>query len=467
MGDTGSTAAAVDTAAPPAELRGPDGFDGPYGPSGPGEPLGPDDGPGESDPDQPPAEPLPGDTVLSLYPLTYLDEADEVTVGCAQTESYVVLPADGAALLRRLGAGASLAEAAAWYLAEYHESVNIDEFVEALIELEFLRPPDRDGRPPAPGSAPAAARPVRWQRLGRAVFSPIGALGMIALLAAWAAAMVRSPGMVPENHDVFFTRYISIIELVTFLGQFPLLLIHESFHALAGRRLGLRSTLSIGRRLYYVVFLTNLDGLVTVPRRKRYLPMLAGMLADLLVIAVLGLIADATRLPGGALSLTGGICLALGYTTVLRLSWQFYFYLETDLYYVAVTVLGCVDLQKTARNVLRNRWNTLRRRPGALLDPADWHPRDREIARWYSWLVLGGWTFSLALLPIIMIPIAYRMLTTVGDRLVHPSAQTAAGLSDSIVFFALNLTQIVVIWWLVRRDRARTAAATRYQHVLN
>ena len=431
MGDKGTGAPTVDIAEPPAGLAEPD----------------------EQDPDLEPAEPLPGDTVLSLYPLTYLEEGEEVTVGCAQTDSYVVLPPDGAALLRRLGSGATLDEAAAWYEAEYSESVNVGEFAEALAELEFLRPAD--------AAEPGDPKPVRWQRLGRAVFSPIGGLLMAALVIGWIVATIRTPDLLPENHNIFFTKYISIIELVTFLGQFPLLLLHESFHALAGRRLGLKSSLSIGRRLYYVVFLTNLDGLVTVPRRKRYLPMLAGMLADVLVTAALTLIADATRQPNGALSTGGMICLALAYTTVLRLLWQFYFYLETDLYYVAVTVLGCVDLQKTARKILRNRWNTLRRRPQALIDPETFHPRDREIGRWYSWLVLGGWIFSLALIPLIMLPIAWRVMSTVFERLLHPAGQSTAGMTDSIVFLSLNLFQIVAVWWVVRRERARAAAETQ------
>ena len=84
--------------------------------------------------------------------------------------------------------------------------------------------------------------------------------------------MVRSPELVPSYHDLFFTRYMTVLELVTFLGQFPLILLHELAHALAGRRLGLRTRLSIDRRMYYVVFVTELDGLVTVPRRKRNLP---------------------------------------------------------------------------------------------------------------------------------------------------------------------------------------------------
>jgi hypothetical protein len=398
---------------------------------------------------------------LRLRRLTFLDDGGEVTVGCAETGSYAVLPADGAALLQRLAAGSSADQASAWYLECYGESVDMDDFIEALAELEFLRGDSDDSE------SPGTTGPVRWQRLGRAVFSPIGLLAMAALVIGWVAELARHPDLVLSNHDLFFTKYMTVLEVVAFLGQFPLLAFHESFHALAGRRLGLRSKLSVGRRLYYVVFLTELDGLVTVPRGKRYLPMLAGMLADVLVIAALSSVAEATRRPDGAFSTTGTVCLALAYTTVLRVIWQFYFYLETDLYYTVVTVLGCVNLQATARAIQRNRWNRMRRRTDELIDPDTWHPRDRAVGRWYSWLMLAGWTFSLTVGPLIMLPVTYRVMSTVLRRLIHPAGQSGAVLADSVVFLTLNLLQILGIWWMVRRDRRRAKAVPELHHVLS
>ncbi len=99
--------------------------------------------------------------------------------------------------------------------------------------------------------------------------------------------MTRDHALIPQYRNLFFTSYISVISLVLYFGQFPFIVLHETFHALAGRRLGLRTRLGFGRRLYFVVVETTMDGLVSVPRRKRYLPILVGMLADLLVIAVL------------------------------------------------------------------------------------------------------------------------------------------------------------------------------------
>jgi len=119
---------------------------------------------------------LPGDTVLDLYPLTFLEEGEaedeEVTVGCAEADSYAVLPADGAALLRQLAAGLSLDQAAEWYQDTYGEPADIPGFAQAVTELGFLRPDGADGLAPG-GGARTGSGPVRWQRLGRAVFSPV------------------------------------------------------------------------------------------------------------------------------------------------------------------------------------------------------------------------------------------------------------------------------------------------------
>jgi|HubBroStandDraft_2_1064218.scaffolds.fasta_scaffold31223_2 hypothetical protein len=386
------------------------------------------------------------DRPVLLHSLVFLDEGAEVTVGRADVDGYAVLPAEGAGLLRRLEEGLTPGEAADWYERTYSESVDIDGFLDDLAELDFLRDP---------GEAAHASSPVRWERLGRVVFSAVGGGCLASALIACVIAMLRSPQLVPSYHDLFFTHYMTVLELVLFLGQFPLILLHELAHALAGRRLGLRTRLSIGRRMYYVVFVTIMDGLVTVPRRKRYVPMLAGMLADLLVFSVFILVADLAGRRGGGLSPAGNVALAFAYLTLLRLAWQFFFYLQTDLYYVIVTVLGCVDLQVTARRVLRERLGRARRRPVSPADLASAHPRDLAVARWYSWLLLLGWTASITILIDGVIPAATRVLGTVSGRFTGSGPHSAADLADSIVFVLLNLAQLAVLAAFMLRDRNR------------
>jgi hypothetical protein len=391
------------------------------------------------------------DHPLRLHPLTYLDEGGEVTAGRADTGSFGLFPADGAALLRHLEAGHPPAEAARWYSEQYGEQVDISEFLGVLDELDLIAP---DGEPVA---APA---PVRWQRLGTALFSPAAWAAYGVLVTAAAVAMIRQPALVPVYQHLFFTRSSLLILMAGVVaGQLPLILAHEAWHALAGRRLGLNSTLRIGRRFYYVVFVTSLDGLVAVPRRQRYLPMLAGMLLDVLAIAGLTLAAAPLLGATGGAAVAGRVLLSMAFGTVLRLAWQFYFFLRTDLYYLATTILGCNDLQATARQLLANRFWRLARRPGRLADEAAWHPRDARVASWYSWLMAAGYTLLAVMLVTTAFPVGIRLTGLAVHELT--STHSPLRMADALGFLALNFWEPALAAALAIRSFRRTRQRRR------
>jgi hypothetical protein len=383
---------------------------------------------------------------LRLHPLTYLEDHGEVVVGRTDIDSYGSFPPDGAELLRQLAAGYAPEDAAQWYADTYGEQVDMAGFLDLLDEFRFLVRDDD-----------TAAPLVRWRRLGGWVFSPVAWACYSLVIVVALAAMVRHPRLAPQSANLFFTHYLSVLELVIFLGQLPLVLVHESFHALAGRRLGLRSSLGVSHRLYFVVFETTIDGLVAVPRRKRFMPLLAGMLADVLIIAILTLIAAVTMRPDGSVPLVGGLSLALAFATLLRFIWQFFFYLRTDLYYVVVTVLGCTDLQAAARCILANKFRRIVGRPMA--DESRLHPRDRAAGRWYAWLMAAGYTFSVCTLALSVPPAFWRILSVAVGRL-HHAGQSWRDIADSMGFLALNLAQVLVVIALaVRSSRRRSRAA--------
>lgn len=381
---------------------------------------------------------------LHFHRLSYLPEGDDVVIGRTDIDSYGVFPRDGAALLKELESGRVPSDAVTWYQRQYGELVDMRGFLATLSELGFLREQDAAQR--------SGSEPVRWQRLGRALFSPPAWVCYAALLVAAAAACVADPRLLPSRQHVFFSHYLLVVELTLFFGQFPLTLLHESFHALAGRRLGLRSRITIGRRLYFVVAETAIDGLVVVPRRQRYLPMLAGMLADVLAVSTLTVVAYLTRHPDGTVSPLGAVCLALVFTAWLRIAWQFYFFLRTDIYYLVTTVLGCVDLHGASSGLLRNRVNRLLGRRDRLVDEERWHPRDRRVARWYSPLHASGYAVMVAVLLAVMVPIGWRFLDT-AVRTIFSGTATPARFWDSAVLLALNVGQLVLAAVLAVRER--------------
>ena len=374
---------------------------------------------------------------LSLHPLSYLEDGDEVVIGRRDIDSFAYFPPDGAALVRQLGDGRSPAQAAAWYSETYGERIDIDEIVATLRELGFVR--DADAVDDADGR-PAADRPLRRQGLGRAVFSPLArALYAIAFAAA-AVACLRDPALVPSAGHVLFTDSLLIAGVTLFVGQILLTLVHESFHVLAGRRLGLNTSVRISRRMYYVVFETRLDGLVSVPRRQRYLVILAGLLADVLVVTAFVLVASTTS---GTLR---GLCLALAFTTLPRIMWQFLFHLRTDVYYLVTTALGLDDLDGAARQRLRE----LVRRPkaGATRVFGD---RDRRAARWYAPLMVVGYAWSLTMLVLVVIPLATHFF---GPALRWLSGDPAGAQTlGSAVLLSLTLFELSLALAVALRER--------------
>jgi len=389
---------------------------------------------------------------LAFHQLTFLPEGDEVTVGRTETDSYCVLPADGAELLQRLVRGMAPAQAAAWYATEYGEPVDVEEFLEAMDELGFIR---KSGVETSTG-------PIRWQRFGAALFARPAWAAYAFLVASAGLVMLRHHDLLPRTGNMYFCSYATPVLLLAVFGQFPLVLLHEAFHALAGRRLGVNSRLRISRRLNILVAETALDGLVVVPRRKRYLPILAGMLADLLVIAALTLVAEACRRDGGGEPMAGRICLALAYLTLLRFLWQFYFFLRTDLYQLIVTSLGCVDLHRTASQLIANRVVRLLRWGRPRYDETSWHPRDRSAARWYSWVLVSGYAISLGTFVIAIVPLLFHLFRNVLRQFSQSRSVSLDSLADAWLFLLLTVAQLVAVGYLMlreRRQRHRAAVA--------
>lgn len=392
----------------------------------------------------------PSDGSVRLHPLTMVPEDGGVMVGRPDTGSYALFPEAGAELVRQLGAGVPIATAVGWYERTSESLLDVDDFLATLGELGFLL----DG-----GEDPGPAEPVRWRRLGLVVFSRPAMALYLAIVVAALVAMSRQPWLRPSYRNMFFTSRLSLIPVVLMAIGMVFVLLHECCHMLAGRRLGLPSKLGIGRRLYFLVAETRLDALLSVPYRQRYLPFFAGTLADTVVIAALTLFAAGLR-DLGAPAWCSGLCLAVAFTTVLRVIWQFQFYLETDLYYVIATALRCTHLQAATRFYIKAQARRLLRRQAQLPDP-NWSSRDRAAARWYAPVLVVGYGFALGNLAWAGIPAFVRFWCKAAYELTGPRA-TAASIADALILIVLTLAQLGLLAYVTVRDwRAKRRAFSR------
>jgi len=391
-------------------------------------------------------------THVRLQPLTYVDDGDGVVVGRPDTGSYGVFPPEGADLLRHLETGATLESGAQRWNAQTGQTLDADDFLGILENLGFVVG-ENDVRTEMP--------PVRWQRLARVLFSPAGWLLYAAVIAGGLATMVLDPSLRPSYRNVFFTAHISMIAVVLALAQFPLLLLHEGFHALAARRLGLPSTLGIGRRFYFLVAETRLDSLYSLPRAQRYLPFLAGTLVDAVAVGAFTMLSLAGR-HWGAPSWLSGLALALAFSGVLRILWQCLFYLETDFYFVINTASGCTDLHGAAKHRVRGWVRAALRRP-AEQSVEEWSDHDRAAARWYAPVMVAGYGLSLGTLLLVALPTAARFWSTVVHRLDGSQRQSLVGVIDTAFFILLSLLELGLLAYVSIRDLRRRRTRTSLQ----
>jgi len=394
------------------------------------------------------------ETSLVFHPLTILNDPPDSMVGRADIESYAAFPEDGVALLKQLQAGMSPQAAEAWYQQQFGESLDLADFIATLRDLQFLQEEGEEV-----GTMPTLS--AFWQWIGRAAFSPPAWLLYGAVMCLCLYLMLHFSYLRPVASNVFFTPYISLLELGLFFGQFPGIFFHESFHVLAGLRLGIPSRLSIGRRFSFVVFETHLNGLWNVPRQKRYLPFLAGMLGDVLWFSLMTILASLT-FPSPA----SDFLRAMAFLTTLRLIWQFYFYLQTDLYYVFTTAFRCVNLQQTTRQLVLNSFYRLVRWKTRIIDEEQWNPRDRQIARWYALFFLGGYFFSTATALFVGMPITFQFLRLAIVQTFNNVVFTP-GFWNSFIFLVLNGLQFGLIISLIIKECWQTWGQARERKLSN
>lgn len=292
---------------------------------------------------------------------------------------------------------------------------------------------------------------ARYQCLGALAFSPPLWICYLAVVAACAVTMARHPQLLPRPENVLFVRSLIVVQLVIFIAQLPGMTFHEWFHVLAGRRLGLPTRLTVSRRLFFVVFETHMDGLLGIPRRRRYLPFMSGLIADGLMFSTLTLVAAAVD-QAGALPVIGRLALAVAYLTLLRMAWQLCVFLRTDTYYVLTTALGCSNLAEAASAYLRGRISRRRARPWRDGAGAWFSARDRALAPWFALVTVVGTIAAFALAGVAVLPAIAEFATRLASGL---SAGTLSGrFWDSAGSLAITITQFAVLPLVAGRRRA-------------
>lgn len=391
-----------------------------------------------------------------VIPLSVQPEGDGYYIGNAELGEFYEFPEEGLRIIERLREGHSVGAIKAAMATDSEETLDVDDFIEQLREIGFIHAPqDSDRFREQVAQTAAGDRRLSFKAnvaVARALFSPVTLALYLGVLVYAAVSAWRDPRLLP-NLQAFYLEQHLTLTLVSLLAlYFVTTMLHELGHMLAAARYGIQSRLGIGNRLWDLVAEADLTGILSLPRSQRYLPLLAGMLVDVLNIALLTL-AVGWLIDHGGNTFIVQLLQALVLQLLITISWQFNIFLRTDFYYVVCNYFGHPDLDQQARLYLRDRLHRFSGgRFGAAAPDDALVPRNLGVLRAFSLLWVAGRISALLLLAFVLIPTLSRYVRNAYDSFVGPDASRAAAM-DATAFAAISIGLFAAgtYLWLRRR----------------
>ncbi|GAA3005544.1 hypothetical protein GCM10020229_16770 [Kitasatospora albolonga] len=395
--------------------------------------------------------PLTDTSTVELHPLHIGPPEDGVhEVGRPDTGTFIGLPGEGVAVIEWLSSGLTLAEAGERFTQRYGSAPELADFLAALEECGFVRA--IDGRAvQAEDTTAEATRPRGWRLLsglpqsavGWLLAPPLRVLYALVWLAVPALLLAR-PELLPRSGDALVhPRPMTSMIVLTLIG-WALIFLHELAHLLTARARGCVGSLSVGRRMYFLVAQTDMTGVRALPRKERYAPYLAGITFDLSVL----LVCWTLRLSG----LDSGYARAVAYLCAVQFVFQCAVFLRTDLYYVLTNWLRLGNLNADARLMLHNLTNRLRGRPPTPLTGIP--EREQRIIRRYLPLHVLGILIALANLCWLVVPATVSLVRRSVEALTSGDLLTRLDGLGFLLILTLNLGTLLTVTVRERRTAA-------------
>ena len=398
----------------------------------------------------------PRTTVVTFHPFSRRQDGEEVIIGRPETGIFLAIPSDAAEVLDSLAEGKSIGEAAEIYRQKQGEIPDMDDLLSLLESHGIIR---RTAQGAAGSAADLAISqsppkmkyhfsnfPSAWaQRIfSRPVITGCGLIIVLAVIAT-----VRHPALLVGPRDLYFTDHRTLSWALLAIATYAAVFAHELAHLVAARALEINSRISIGHRLWYLVAETDLTGLWSVPKQKRYLPLVAGMLLDAVSAAGLVLLLLANQGKWVILPIMGTRLLrAMLFTYLARIAWQGFLFVRTDFYYVLANFFNCKNLLGDTEAYLRNQLA----RPFPRVRKVDqsaipqWESR---VIRVYAWLWVAGRIAALSTLAVITTPLAIRYARDLASAFRTGYSANASGFVDTVVVascFFIPLTLGFMLW---------------------
>ncbi|RME30904.1 hypothetical protein D6789_04255 [Candidatus Woesearchaeota archaeon] len=366
-----------------------------------------------------------GSSTFEFYELSVVKEGDEWIIGRPSTGVYIRTNSVGKHIIELLAEGCSLA-----HVERHYCDHRVKDFVAELQHDGFIKGIDNHPIPdPHDGMFKAFFNNVKPERVAWLFSTPMLML-YVAIIAAAAVVFVTNPSLLPVPSDFFFTDYLMLLLPVSFLTGAVLIALHEAGHYLAAKSHGLLTRFGITNRYYYIVAITDVTNVYSLPRHQRFRVLYGGMVVDALIMSLCAL-AQLLPLPGWLAAYLSFIILI----EFLGLWWQLYFFLRTDLYYVLENILCVHNLNVKTRRLIKRLVH-----PRSTLTFAD--KREKRITQCYAPIFVLGYVMLTLQIVFFGIPIMAEAFKRIFTQLFV--SKNLFEFIDATVFMLFTLLNPVI-----------------------
>src|SRR6202046_1190336 len=387
-----------------------------------------------------------------VIPLSIQKDGEQYLVGNADTGDFYQFPESAVTLLNMLKSGSTPKEIQTHSVKYGLEDIDVPDFIEQLLSIQFVYLSENSHE--------------FWQkirdegnrgrifnidrRLASLMLSPLTFVAYLSLVGYALYDAIICPQLRINWHAFYTDNYRAALLLLVVILSLGGVVVHELGHRIAAAKYGVKSKYGIGTRLWTIVAETDLTGIMSLPKKSRYFPLMAGMMVDIFVIAALTLLIQVLLHYG-----RGGFAIqvvqALVLQTIASMVWQFNIFVKTDIYYVICTYFGQPDLDREAKTYLRN-W-LYRLSLGTFGTRAsNQQSKHTGMLRIFSAIWLLGRVFSFGMLFGVYLPTIIHYIVSAVHSANGPTHSLWVA-SDTILFalISLSITGIGMYMWLKQR----------------
>lgn len=287
--------------------------------------------------------------------LVVFDEGEEeVYIGRTLLNRFILVPRIAGYIIEEIRSGKTLSSVKSDLISKEIE-VDLEDFISSLLSLNFV---NKVGENVIPSEERAKKGGITFefvkQKYVKWIFSIPTAIAYLIFVSIALTFLIsgKTGSIIPTFEEAFWHSSLLVVVLSLIVLDIVFSSSHELFHFFSTRAIsGGLGFMSLGRRLTHLVFQTKIENIWVIPRKKRYIIYLSGMLFDLFLISTFTYIAVFQGETHGLLYHFSRFVILL---LLMGLVFEFRFYMKTDLYYLISDYLKYPTLFEESYDLLKS-----------------------------------------------------------------------------------------------------------------